>query len=105
MAQWESVSPSETLAEVEAVLENQGETERILSDLNADPQVMEWRETVRLLCKEIIDDRAVFSLTPDILFEELAPRAREMFPPEAKAKLRGKLEVFLQTQFEDHITK
>jgi hypothetical protein len=41
MAPWESVSPSETRAKVEAVLESQDETERIFSDLNAEPQVME----------------------------------------------------------------
>jgi hypothetical protein len=41
---------------VEAVLESQDETERIFSDLNAEPQVMEWRDTLQMVCKEIIDD-------------------------------------------------
>jgi enhancer of yellow 2 transcription factor len=102
---WETVSPSETRAEVEAVLESQGESERIRAFLNASPQITEWRDKVRDLCKEIIDETGIAALTPDILFEQVAPRAHEMIPQEVKAEVKARLEVFLQTQFEDHISK
>jgi hypothetical protein len=105
MARWEVVPPSEIRAEVEAVLESQGEVERIRCYLNAHPQIAEWRQRVHDLCRAIIYDRGIASLTADMIFEEIAPRAREMIPPEVRADIRAKLESFLQTQFEDHINK
>jgi hypothetical protein len=102
---WESVSPSEIRAETEAMLESQGESQRIRAYLNASPQIGEWREKVRELCREIVGETEIAMLTPDMLFEQIALRAHEMIPQEVKAEVRARLEVFLRTQFEDHIRK
>jgi enhancer of yellow 2 transcription factor len=102
---WESIPESEVRAEVEAVLESQGEAEQIRSFLNENSQVARWRTEVRKFCKQIIRENGVESLTLDTLFDQIAPQARQMMPEDVRTEIRSRLEVFLQTQFEDHIMK
>jgi hypothetical protein len=102
---WEATSPSEIRAEVEAVLESQGESERIRAFLSESTQMGDWRATVRQLCSDIISEVGPAGLTPDMIFDQVAARAHEMVPPEVRGEIRTRLESFLQTQFEDHITK
>jgi hypothetical protein len=102
---WETVSPGEVRAEVEAVLESQGQSEQIFSFLRMNPQIAEWRAAVRQLCRDVIDEAGPAGLTPDLIFEQVAARAHDLVPPEVRAEVRAQLEAFLQTQFEDRSIK
>jgi enhancer of yellow 2 transcription factor len=102
---WENVPDSEVRAEVEAVLESQGEAEQIRSFLNDSPAVAKWRLEVRELCKRVIRENGVESLISDNLFDQISPQARDMMPEDVRTEIRSRLELFLQTQFEDHIMK
>ena len=100
---WENVPDSEVRAEVEAVLESQGEAKRIREFLHKHHAMEKWREEVRQLCSEEIKSRGMDKLTPDLLFDQVAAKAREMIPPGVAEEMKQKLVQFLQTQFEDHI--
>lgn len=100
---WENIPDCEVRAEVEAVLESQGEAKRIRAFLNQHPAMEEWRKSVKQLCKDEIDEKGMDNLTPDILFDQVAARAREMIPSAVEEEMKQKLVQFLQTQFEDHI--
>jgi enhancer of yellow 2 transcription factor len=102
---WERVSDSEVRAEVEAVLESQGEAEQIRSLLNENRAVAKWRSEVRELCKHVIREKGVDSWTSDSLFDQISPQARDMIPEEVRTEIRARLEIFLQTQFGDNIMK
>lgn len=100
---WENVSDSEVRAEIEAVLESTGETKRIRSFLNQNESVQEWHEQVKALCHQIIYENGIDNITPDILYDYVAAKARSLFPESVAEEVRSKLVTFLQTQFEDHI--
>lgn len=103
---WENVPDSEVRAEVEAVLESQGEAKRIREFLHKHHDMEKWREEVKQLCREEINargERGMDKLTPDILFDQVAAKAREKIPAGVTEEMKQKLVQFLQTQFEDHI--
>lgn len=100
---WENVPESEVRAEVEAVLESQGESKRIRQDLHKDPKVIEWRNEIQKICKSIVDEKGIDNITPDMIYEQIADMARENFPQSVADDIKSKLTAFLQSQFEDHI--
>ena len=100
---WENVPDSEVRAEVEAVLESQNEARRIREFLSKSPAMVQWREDVRQLCRQEINENGIDNLTADKLFDLIAAKAREMIPQEIKEEVKQKLVQFLLQQFEDHI--
>jgi hypothetical protein len=100
---WDNVPDSEVRSEVEAVLESQGEGMKIREILDQHPAIAEWRNAVRELCRELINEQGMDNLTADILYDNIAAKAHELIPPEVTEKVKERLKTFLQTQFEDHI--
>ena len=54
---WENVPDSEVRAEVEATLESQGEAKKIRQFLHDNPAITEWREQIRQMCRELINEK------------------------------------------------
>ncbi|OHS97632.1 hypothetical protein TRFO_09334 [Tritrichomonas foetus] len=100
---WENVPDSEVRAEVEAVLESQGEAKRIRQFLYDNPAVSEWREHIRQMCRDLINEKGIDNLTPDLIYDQIAATARDQIPSSVSDEVKAKLVAFLQTQFEDHI--
>ena len=100
---WENVPDSEVRAEVEAVLESRGESKRIRAYLNHSPEIQEWKEQIKQICHQLITEIGIDNITPDILYDHVASKAREIFPENVANEVKSKLANFLQTQFEDHI--
>lgn len=100
---WENVSESEVRAEVEAVLESQGEAERIRKLLHEKDEVTQWRNQIKQKCQEIVDEKGIENVTPDIIYEQIASVARENFPESVATEIKAKLDTFLKSQFEDQI--
>jgi hypothetical protein len=100
---WDQVPDSEVRSEVEAVLENQGETRRIRTFLNQHPAMADWRNAVRDLCRDVITQQGMENVTADILYKAIVARAHELIPPEVSEEVKARLVTFLQTQFEDCI--
>lgn len=100
---WENVPDSEVRAEVEACLESQGEANQIRQFLHDDPAMNEWREQIRQLCRDQINEKGIDNLTPDMIYDQIAATARDQMPASLIEKVKSKLKDFLQAQFEDHI--
>jgi hypothetical protein len=100
---WQEVSDSEVRAEVEAVLESQGEAKRIRELLDQHPGIGLWRQEIRQQCRQLITEIGIDKLTPDILYDHIAAKARELIPKDVTEDVKARLVQFLQTQFEDHI--
>ncbi|KAH0786222.1 transcription and mRNA export factor ENY2 isoform X2 [Histomonas meleagridis] len=101
--QWEDVPDSEVRAEVEAVLESQGETKRIRTYLNQSPEVQEWKEQINQMCSQLITEIGIENVTPDILYQKISSKVRDTFPENIANEVKSKLSNFLKTQFEDNI--
>ena len=100
---WENVPDSEVRAEVEAALENQSEAKKIRQFLHDNPAITEWRDQIRQLCRELINEKGIDNLTTDLIYDQIAASARDLFPPSLTEEVKSKLVTFLQNQFEDHI--
>jgi enhancer of yellow 2 transcription factor len=100
---WDNVPDSELRAEVEAVLESQGEGKKIREFLNQHEAIAGWREKVRELCRQLIREQGMDNLTSDILYDNIAAQAHDLIPEEVTEEVKKRLAAFLQTQFEDHV--
>lgn len=100
---WENVPESEVRAEVEAVLESQGESKKIRQFLLESSEVNEWRNQIIDICKKIIEEKKIDNLTPDIIYDQIAATARDSFPTSVQEEIKTRLVTFLNNQFEDHI--
>ena len=100
---WENVPDSEVRAEVEAVLESQEQAKKIRQFLHENPSISEWREQIRQMCRELINEKGIDNLTPDLIYDQIAASAREIFPSTLIEEVKNKLVNFLQVQFDDHI--
>lgn len=100
---WENVPDSEVRAEVEATLESQGEAKKIRLFLHDNPAITEWREQIRQMCRELINEKGIDNLTPDLIYDQIAASAKDLFPSSLTEEVKSKLAAFLQGQFEDHI--
>jgi hypothetical protein len=100
---WENMRDSDVRAEVEAVLESQGEAKRIRDYLDQHPGIAQWRQEIRQLCRLHSSEIGFDKLTADMLYDRIAAKAREMIPKDVTEDVKAKLVQFLQTQFEDHI--
>ena len=100
---WENVSESEVRAEVEAVLESQGESNRIRKLLHEKPEVKEWRDQIKDICQGIVNEKGIENVTPDIIYEQIVSTARENFPTSVANEIKARLDTFLRNQFEDQI--
>ena len=100
---WENVPDSQVRAEVEAVLESQGEAKNIRQFLSQNQAMNEWRDEIRKMIKDMIQEKGVDNLTPDLIYDNIAAKARDLIPKEVVEEVKKKLVTFLQKQFEDHI--
>ena len=100
---WENVPDSQVRAEVEAVLESQGEAKNIRQFLSQNQAMNEWRDEIRKMIKDLIQEKGVDNLTPDLIYDNIAAKARDLIPKEVVEEVKKKLVTFLQKQFEDHI--
>ena len=98
---WESLSNSEIRAEVEAVLESTGENKKIRQSIEKNNDIQAWREYVSGLCKQIIEEKGVEEVTPDMIYDNIVLKAREKFPQSITNEIIDKLTLFLQEKFED----
>lgn len=100
---WENVPDAEVRADVESVLESSGEGKKIRTYMNTAAEIESWREEIRRLSRQLINEIGIDNLTPDILYDHIACRARELMPQSVVDEVTNRLVTFLQSQFEDHI--
>jgi len=98
---WENLSNSEIRAEVEAALESTGENKKIRQSIEKNNEIKAWRDQVSALCKQIIEEKGPEEVTPDMLYDNIVFKARELMPPSISNDIIAKLTTFLQEKFED----
>lgn len=100
---WEPVAEGEIRAEVEAVLDNTGESKQIRHFLNTNEDVDDWKEKIRSLCRQVVAEKGPENLTADAIFEHIHQKAHDIFPKEVYQQITEKLTSYLSAQYEDHI--
>lgn len=50
-----------------------------------------WRDQVKLLCRQIVKEKADTNITVDMLVNEVTPKARSMVPDTVKKELLHKI--------------
>ena len=100
---WDGVSEKEIRADSEIALEQSGENKKIKQFLAQSPLVDEWRNQIRIACKEIISEQNIDNINSGILYDFIAAKSLDSLPPTVIEEVTKRIQNYLSTQFEDHL--